>query len=125
MTGKKFGTAVNCMDGRTQEPVAEYIKARFAVDYVDTITEPGPERILVNGPPEMVESIRTRVAISVEKHGSKVIAVVAHHDCAGNPVTKDQHLKEVRKAVEVIRSWGYDAEVLALWVGPDWSAQVV
>ena len=61
----------------------------------------------------------------MEKHGSKVIAVVAHHDCAGNPVTKDQHLKEVRKAVEVIRSWGYDAEVFALWVGPDWSAQLV
>ena len=125
MTGERFGTAVNCMDGRTQNPVSTYIKTRFAVDYVDTITEPGPEGILVNGPSEAVASIRARVAISVEKHGSKVIAVVAHHDCAGNPVSKDQHLEQVRQAADVIRSWGYDAEVLALWVGPDWAVQVV
>ena len=125
MTGEKLATAVNCIDGRTQDPVSTYIKTRFAVDYVDTITEPGPEGILVNGPPEAVESIRARVAVSVEKHGSQLIAVVAHHDCAGNPVSKDQHLAEVRQAADVIRSWGYNAQVLALWVGPDWNVQVV
>lgn len=125
MTCVTFGTAVNCMDGRTQEPVSAYIKKRFGVSCVDTITEPGPERILCDGSPEAVASIRARVAISVEKHGSKVIAVVAHHDCAGNPVSKDKHVEQVRKAVEVVRSWGYDAEVLALWVCPDWSVHVV
>ena len=43
---KKFATAINCMDGRAQEPVIEYMKKSYGVDYVDMITEPGPNRIL-------------------------------------------------------------------------------
>lgn len=34
----KFATAINCMDGRVQIPVIEYIKSKYEVDYVDMIT---------------------------------------------------------------------------------------
>ena len=37
----KFGTAINCIDGRTQQPVIDYIKQNYAVDMVDMITFPG------------------------------------------------------------------------------------
>ena len=41
-----FGTAINCIDGRVQEPVAEWVKKNFNVD---NITLEGPDRILSNG----------------------------------------------------------------------------
>ena len=46
MINKKFATAITCMDGRIQIPVIEYIKSNYGVDYVDVITEPGPNKIL-------------------------------------------------------------------------------
>ncbi len=45
---KKFATLINCMDGRVQLPVSRWIKKNFGVDFVDTITEPGPNGILAN-----------------------------------------------------------------------------
>ena len=44
----KFGTAINCIDGRTQQPVIDYIKQNYAVDKVDMITFPGANGIFSN-----------------------------------------------------------------------------
>jgi hypothetical protein len=41
-----FCTVVNCIDGRVQLPVIEFLKNRFGVDFVDCITEAAPVRIL-------------------------------------------------------------------------------
>jgi hypothetical protein len=41
-----FCTAVTCMDGRVQLPVNAYLRERFGADFVDTITEPGPNAVL-------------------------------------------------------------------------------
>ena len=46
MKDKKFATAINCMDGRVQLPVINYLKDQYKIDYVDMITEPGPIKIL-------------------------------------------------------------------------------
>ncbi|WP_369522760.1 carbonic anhydrase [Guptibacillus hwajinpoensis] len=32
---KRFGTALNCIDGRTQIPVTQWLKAHYHLDYVD------------------------------------------------------------------------------------------
>jgi hypothetical protein len=102
---KKFATAINCIDGRVQKPVAEYMQKNFSVDYVDMITEPGPNKILSEGRDiNIIESLRKKVGISIEKHNSKIIAVVAHYDCAGNPESEDVQKKHLRKAVDVIIS---------------------
>ena len=72
-----FYTAINCMDGRVQQPVLDYLRERFGVDHVDMITEPGPNRILAEGEPaHLVESIVSRLRISVEQHGSVGVAIV-------------------------------------------------
>ena len=42
----RFCSAINCMDGRVQLPVIRYLQNRFNVDYVDSITEAGPNLIL-------------------------------------------------------------------------------
>jgi len=124
MSQARFATAINCMDGRTQLPVIEWMKKEFGVEYVDSITEPGPVRILAE-PAEVAESIRQRVRISVERHGSKAVALVAHHDCAGNPVDRKTQLAQLRAAIETVCGWGFPVEVVGLWVGEDWGVQRV
>ncbi len=112
-----FCTAINCMDGRAQEPVLGYLKKRFGVRYVDTITEPGPNRILATGePPDRAASILERCDLSVRKHGSRGIAVVGHHDCAGNPADGVAQAEHLRQAVARLRRHYPDLEVIALWL---------
>jgi len=123
MAHGKFCTAINCMDGRTQRPVIEYLEKWFGAQYVDTITEPGPVRVLAEGKPvAQLDSIMARLRISLEKHGSVGIAVVAHHDCAGNPLPREQQLVQLRAAVAFLRTRCPNVPVIGLWVGEDWRA---
>ena len=120
-----FVTAINCMDGRVQEPVIKWMKQRFEADYVDSITEPGPDRIMVSGPAYLQDSIKTRVDISVNGHGSRVVAVVAHHDCTGYPVSKDEHLAGLPTCTALIESWRFSVRILAIWLDENWQVEVI
>jgi len=101
-----FATAINCMDGRTQNPVIEWMRKHYSVSYVDMITEPGVDAILAeNRDTRTIESIKRKAGISIEKHGSKFIAVVGHYDCAGNPADMNTHLAQIRSAIETVASW--------------------
>lgn len=122
----KFCTAVNCMDGRVQLPVIEYLKKKYGVEYVDMITEPGPNGVLSSQEnPELVQSVLDRIDISVNKHGSEQIAVIGHHDCAGNPVGKELQVSDTRKAVAFLKEKLATIEVVGLWVGPDWTVSEI
>jgi hypothetical protein len=122
----KFGTAINCMDGRTQLPVTDWLKGRYGLDYVDMITEPGPDKMLSQGRPDQVESIKSRVMISVNAHGSQTILVASHHDCAGNPVTKEEHIRMVRDCLKVVKSWNLPVkEVVGVWINDRWAVEPV
>jgi|SRR5690242_9949631 hypothetical protein len=121
----RFATAINCIDGRTQRPVSEWIRIQFSVDYVDTITQPGPEAALTRGPASAIEVMRQNVGVSVQAHQSQLIAVAAHHECAGNPVSDDEHKAQVRAACEVIAKWGFPARIVGLWVNEWWQVEVV
>ena len=123
MAAGSFATAINCMDGRVQEPVAAWIKARFHVEYVDEITEPGPDRLLADHDPVACASIRHRLAISVEKHGSRVVAIVAHHDCAGNPVDREVHLQQLAESLKVVGKWHPEVHLVGLWVDAEGHVQ--
>jgi len=114
------------MDGRTQQPVIDWMKKQYGVDYVDMITEPGPDGILARREMDIVAQIKTRVLISVEKHGSQAVALIAHGDCAGNPVGKDEHLGHLRKGMELIRSWELPVEIVGLWIDSEsWQVDVI
>lgn len=116
-----FATAISCMDGRVQIPVIEYIKQNYRVDYVDMITEPGPNKILAdNDDKTVLTSIKKRVLISLDRHKSKLIFVVGHHDCAGNPADKETQLTQIILAVNAIKFWTLDAKILGLWVDENW-----
>ncbi len=115
---KKFVTAINCMDGRAQEPIIKFMKEKFQADYVDNITEPGPNKILAEASnAELVESIKKRVAISVFKHFSKIIAIIGHHDCSGNPSSDLEQKNHLKRSLENIRSWDFPVQkIILIWL---------
>lgn len=118
-----FCTAINCMDGRTQLPVNEYLRRELDVEFVDTITEAGPVRILAEQQDSKeAHSILSRINISVGKHGSKTIAIVAHHDCAGNPLEKAEQLIQLESATKWISSKYPEVQIIGLWVDSSWTA---
>ena len=121
-----FATAISCMDGRVQIPVVEYIKSKYAVNYVDMITEPGPNKILSeNTDRALIESIKRRVTISAEVHNSKLIAIVGHYDCAGNPVDKETQLSHILASINTVKSWEFEAQVIGLWIDENWRVAII
>jgi len=122
----KFATAINCIDGRVQLPVIEYIKNKYEVDYVDMITKPGPDKILAeNKESFVIDSIKKGIEISVNKHNSKLIAIVGHYDCAGNPVDEKMHIKQIRRAIKMVKSWNLNVQVIGVWVNQNWQVEEV
>lgn len=118
----KFVTAINCMDGRVQLPVIEWMKQTYNAKYVDMVTAPGPNKILSDDKYGLEASfLQKRVEISVKKHLSKIIAVVGHYDCAGNPTDLETQKKQIKNAVETITSWRFGVIVIGLWVDEHWS----
>jgi carbonic anhydrase len=118
MADGTFATSICCMDGRIQIPLNKWIKKNHSVDYVDTITEPGVEKKITENID--IDSIKSKTEISIFKHKSNLIIVSGHHDCAGNPVSKEQHVDQIRKSIEIISSWKYPAKVLGVWVNEQW-----
>ncbi|MDQ3883377.1 MAG: hypothetical protein M3243_04900 [Thermoproteota archaeon] len=113
----KFGTAINCIDGRTQEVVIDHMKQNYSVDGVDMVTFPGADGLFSNEKYSgEIALIRRAVSISIEKHGSRIIAVVGHHDCAGNPGDREHHFMHIRKAMQEVSSWNFNAQVIGLYV---------
>ena len=111
-----FYTAINCMDGRIQEPVTNYIKDKYDVLFVDMITDAGPVKILSNKKTENLRFIISCIDISLKKHKSKGIAIVAHYDCAGNPVPDEEQKKLLQKAVSFLMNKYINVSVCGLWV---------
>jgi hypothetical protein len=121
-----FCTVVNCMDGRTQVNVNEYLKVRFQADFVDTVTEAGPNGLLARDPDGgTAASIFSRIGISVQKHGSVGIGVVGHHDCAGNPGDAAHQDADTQAAVEAVRRRYPSLTVIGLWVDESWSVSEI
>lgn len=114
------------MDGRVQLPVIEWLKSQYGVDHVDVITEPGPHKILACGSSIRTDAIRDRMLISVQAHGSRVVALAAHADCAGNPAPKEESLRQLQEGMKVIQSWGHPVTIIGLWVdSTDWLVEQV
>lgn len=121
-----FAIALNCMDGRTQLPVINWMKKKYKVGFVDMVTEAGMDKIVaMNAPPAIINSIKKRAMLSTERHHSHIIAIVGHAECAGNPVTEKQHRAHIRSAMRKIRSWGYARRVVGLWVDETWRVHEV
>jgi hypothetical protein len=111
------------MDGRIQLPISHWLKENYKVEYVDTITEPGIDKSFLD--PKRIAQIKPKVLISVNAHRSRVIVVSAHYNCLGNPVSKKEHIAEVKKAMSIINSWSLPVKVLGVWVGKNWEVEEI
>lgn len=122
---KKYGTALNCIDGRTQLPVIRWMKEHFDLDYVDLVTEPGMDRVLSQGSLNEIGRVRENLEISILAHDSHTVAVVGHYDCAANPVERRKHIRDIGASVYEVKSWELPVRVIGLWVDEYWRVHVV
>lgn len=125
MKPERFAIAINCFDGRAQQPVIDWLRLNCSVDYVDLITEPGVDKCLAEETSDVVRSIRSKVELGLRVHAASVIAVAGHHDCIANPVSRGEHLELIGEGVKVVTAWGLPVRVLGLYVNEWRSIDVV
>ena len=125
MTRHKFATAITCIDGRVQQPVADWMKLNTNVEYVDLITEPGPDKVLSEESTYVVDEIMRKVSFSVKHHASPVVALCGHHDCAANHADREEHFEQILAGVRVLLSYNLGVRVLGLWLNEWGSIELV
>jgi hypothetical protein len=121
----KFATSINCIDGRIQIPISNWIKQKYFVDYVDVISHPGSDKVIGEKIIEGIAEIKSKVLVSINAHNSKLIVISGHHDCAGNPVSKEMHMTQIKKSINLIKSWDYPVTVIGIWVNDKWEIEEI
>ncbi len=92
------------------------------IDFVDLVTEAGADGALATLPesenkrPFLANLKYKTFDVSVEGHGSRLIVVVGHEECAGHTVDNAQHKKDLKKAVSEIKKWAGPAKVIGLFL---------
>ena len=119
-----FATCLNCIDGRVQLPVINWIIENYDINYVDMITEAGIDRFLADESSN-IYGILKKIKISIEVHESKNIFILGHYDCAGNPVNEITHKKQINVAVKRIKSLFPDLNVAGLWINENFSVEKI
>lgn len=118
--GQTFFTSVGCMDGRVQKAANKYASLIFGAEFADTVTKAGLDGLFAKDDvdPDLYESVKSMILVSVEKHHSFGIIVHGHENCAGNPVTDEQHKTDIKKSVEVIKKMveGKDIDVHGVYI---------
>ena len=116
-----FGTSLGCIDGRTIDAITTYIRETYGVAWVDMITARGINKILAeNTDTTVIQKIKEELKTSIHHHGSEVVVISGHPDCAGNPVTKEEQIEHLRRAYETVENFGLDVDIVLLWVNDDW-----
>ena len=130
--GKTFATAFSCMDGRCQEEIHRFVHEQAGADYADVVALAGIDGILAGKKPIVpldsaaaIALTRFEAEVSTREHGSKRAFVVGHTGCAGNPVSDDEHVADIMRAVETVRSWGLFESVVGLMAKPGKEGWVV
>lgn len=111
----EFVTCLNCIDGRVQLPVINWIIENYDVKYVDMITAPGMDGILADKNND-VKDIFEKLAFSNEGHSTELIFIVGHHDCLANHVEDETHNKQVIDSVKRIKKLYSSCDVIGIWV---------
>ena len=116
-------TCLNCMDGRVQLPVLQWIKVHYPVDFVDVITEAGMDGVLAKQ--ENIDEVVRSINVSINLNKSTMLFVVGHHDCRGNPVDHATHHVEIVEAVKRLRTICNKVDIIGLWVNQNWQVELV
>ena len=121
----RFGTVVNCTDGRVQYPVMDYLKKHYDFDFFDSANEAGPLRTLTkNSDKCRLITLKEQIRTSLEEHASKFIALVGHHDCTDNPGDRTFQEKQMDEVLDYLqRSFGTGITYVALYVNEHWEVE--
>jgi len=112
------------MDGRIQRPMMDYLALTFGYDSPDTITDPGPVKGLANtDDTAYLDRICERIDISVHKHGSRRIFIAGHHECAGNPVSREVQIEQLNIASQRIRARYPECQVNTVYINAQWQCE--
>ena len=65
------------------------------------------------------------IRISLDKHGSRSIAVAAHADCAGNVCSEQKQQEQLGRAIAYLKEQFFGCKVVGLWVNANWKVDVV
>jgi carbonic anhydrase len=115
-------TCLNCIDGRVQLPILNWIRAQYHIDFVDIITAAGIDGILASQ--ENIEEIIRSVNISVNINKSVRIFVAGHYDCRGNLVDEKTHHEHIAKSVKRLKAYWPELDIIGLWVNSNWQVEV-
>jgi hypothetical protein len=110
-------TAITCIDGRFHRPVVKFLRRRLRAGVVDLVTEAAAVRVLAQQRDVgAIESIMRGVRTSVHFHESRLVAVVAHDDCAANAVPSDHQIEQVASSAHHVKRRFPETRVVGLWV---------
>ncbi len=112
----EFATALTCIDGRIQRPVNEFLLAEFGVTYLDTVTRAGMIKYLTASYDPATTAIITDLDASIGAHSPRHLALVAHRDCVGNPVSDETQLRQLDDSVAHFRRRYPELDVVGVWV---------
>jgi hypothetical protein len=121
----KFGTLINCSDGRVQYPVMDYLKKSFDIEFFDAANEAGPLLTLTKKTDKCrLISLKEQIRTSLEEHDSKFIALVGHHDCTDNPGNRAFQESQMDEALDYLqRGFGKDITYVGLYVNEIWEVE--
>jgi len=66
-----------------------------------------------------------RIDISVNKQRSRVIAIDAPYDFAGNPVDEKTHKSQLQQTGKFLSSKNTSLQIIPLWINSSWQVEVV
>ena len=121
----KFGTLINCSDGRVQYPVMDYLKKSYDIEFFDAANEAGPLLTLTKKTDKCrLISLNEQIRTSLEEHHSEFIALVGHHDCTDNPGDRAYQENQMDEALDYLqRAFGTDKTYVGLYVNENWEVE--
>ena len=113
-----FATAINCIDGRVQLPVAEFARRQFKVEFVDMVTTAGA---VANFHSDLIR----QVGISLDAHQSRGLVVAAHEGCVGNPVSEERQRVQCLELAEKVAYAYPKIRIIPVWVSLDGRVETI
>ena len=121
-----FAVCLGCIDGRTIEPVFNWAKANYRIVYVDRVNRPGMDKFLCSAAEKDLEKVKEELFVSLKHHKAKPVLVCGHSECAGNPVSAEEHKKHITQACDIVRSWlPLDIKIIGIFLNESWEVEEV
>jgi len=128
-----IAVVMTCMDCRLHRPEAEHYRQLCELLEVDDCyieTEAGPDGAVIHDEERSAGAVKNLQIIEDAKN-PKVMAICAHYDCAGHPVSDGEHDQDVVKAAEQLSKevYGESGKVIPLIAyqnegdGPTWGVK--